>query len=198
MTFENGVNKPLWKKWWFWVVLFLFFVYLAGSGGEDKVADVDEPPKPIEIVADEGFGNEKENVKDYSMGEEFIPKREDSLGKSDKDIKEITDLSTSRPKPVRNDNTGKWRVTTTSKSFNPEEYAISYFKTFFEKEDELHYIVNFNRNTTTSINKFLTILQVTIHERVDGEEHDANKLGGGMLYAEFHVHLDNGDIVKIN
>lgn len=41
------------------------------------------------------------------------------------------------------------------------------------------------------------ILSVTVHEYVDKEEHDANKLFGGMVLADYFVYLDNGDIEEI-
>ena len=41
------------------------------------------------------------------------------------------------------------------------------------------------------------IISVTIHEYVDKEEHDANKLFSGMVLGDYWIYLDNGDIEKI-
>lgn len=41
------------------------------------------------------------------------------------------------------------------------------------------------------------MLDVTIYEYVDKEEHDAKKLFSGMLLTEYFVYIDNGDIEEV-
>lgn len=123
-----------------------------------------------------------------------IEEREGSIGKSDKDFLELT---TTKPSEVRGDNTGNWRKVTISESVDIEEYIVSYNNLYME-EDQVHAIVNFNYNTTTMLNDFGNMVSVRIHEYVDKEEHDASKLGSGMLLKEYEIHKDNGDIIEIN
>ncbi|MCM1545220.1 MAG: hypothetical protein NC110_07975 [Ruminococcus sp.] len=80
-----------------------------------------------------------------------------------------------------------------------EEYALDYYNKHFEKEssDEVHWIVNFTAGTTTKINCLGAYLSVDTYEYVDNEEHDASKIGSGMLLASYIVWLDNGDIEAI-
>ncbi|RKD26695.1 hypothetical protein BEP19_15935 [Ammoniphilus oxalaticus] len=114
------------------------------------------------------------------------------VGKSDKDYSDITK---SKPSNVRNDNTGNWRKSTIADSVDIEEYALSYHDLHME-EDEIHFIVNFSRNTTTVVNKLSGLLYVDIKEYVDKEEHDAKKLGSGMLLGSYVIYPD-GDIQEI-
>ena len=48
-----------------------------------------------------------------------------------------------------------------------------------------------------SIHLYGNAISVTIHEYVKKEEHDANKLFGGMVLGEYIIYMDNGDIEKI-
>ncbi|WP_164907532.1 hypothetical protein [Clostridium septicum] len=52
--------------------------------------------------------------------------------------------------------------------------------------------------TTTKVSKLdSNTLSVTVHEYKNKEEHDANKLFGGVVLADYFVYLDNGDIEQI-
>lgn len=117
------------------------------------------------------------------------------VGISDKDIHDV-DAAFSANK-VRNDITGNWKISTIANNIKMEEYALSYYKWKFRDDEEIHAIVNFNYKTTTQISVMGDMLDVTVFEYVDGEEHDANILFSGMLLQEYSVYLDNGDIEKI-
>ena len=78
-----------------------------------------------------------------------------------------------------------------------QEYALSYYQKYFTDDKEIHGIVNFNSNTTTKISVLGDMLDVTVYEYVDGEEHDADKLFSGMLLKQYFVYLDNGDIEEV-
>ena len=122
-------------------------------------------------------------------------KRENIIGTSNKDFKNI---STSKPTKVRNDVTGNWKLSTIATTDNILEYAKSYYDNNFTSDDEIHAIVNFTLNTTACVSSlFDNIINVTIHEYVDKEEHDANKLFSGMVLGDYWIYLDNGDIEKI-
>ncbi len=99
---------------------------------------------------------------------------------------------------VMNDVTGKWRLSRIASSILPEDYAVDYYHTLFSSDDEIHAIVNFSLNTTTSISVLYDgMLYVHTHEYVDKEEHDAKSLFGGMLLSEYWINIETGEIETI-
>lgn len=99
---------------------------------------------------------------------------------------------------VINDVTGKWKLSSIASSIDITEYAIDYYNTLFSSDDEIHAVVNFSLNTTTSLSVPSDgILDVAIHEYIDREEHDAKILFSGMLLAEYEININTGDIKKI-
>lgn len=101
-------------------------------------------------------------------------------------------------KTFRNDATGNWRLARIAEDINIEEYAVDYYNNYFESDDEIHIIINFTLNTTTRIAVMGNLLDVSIMEYVDGEEHDAKIACSGTLLNEYHVNIDNGRIEEIN
>lgn len=97
----------------------------------------------------------------------------------------------------RNDVTGKWRLSKIAEDIDIEKYALDYYKNYFNSDDEIHIIVNFTRNTTARINVMGNLLDVSIMDYVDGEEHDAKIACSGTLLSEYHVNIDNGNIKSI-
>lgn len=127
---------------------------------------------------------------------EETPHRDGMYGISDKKLNSI--VSKFNPQDVRNDVTGNWRICTIAENIQMVDYAVDYYKRKFRNDDEIHAIVNFDYNTTTSISLIAdNILDVIVHEYVKGEEHDAKLLFGGILLKEYWVYLDNGDIEEI-
>ena len=116
-------------------------------------------------------------------------------GKVTRDISDLIEKTTVLD--VHNDVTGNWRYITIAENTDFIEYALSYYNTYFEDDNEIHAIVNFTNKTTTKISVLGNMLDVTIYEYVDGEEHDANLMYSGMVYSEYFVYLDNGDIEQI-
>ncbi len=98
---------------------------------------------------------------------------------------------------VHNDVTGKWRIASIAENIEMQDYALDYYKKYFESDDEIHAIVNFNYKTTTKISVMGNLLDVSVYEYVDKEEHDAKLLFSGMLLKEYHVNIDNGEIEEI-
>lgn len=138
---------------------------------------------------------QEKDAKKSKKGTKKTPHREGMYGISDKDIYDTE--SYFRRDDVRNDVTGNWRISVIAESIQMEEYALSYYEEFFRDKDEVHFIVNFNYNTTTCIQYMSGCIFVTVHEYVDGEEHDAKLLGGGMVLAQYIVYPDNGDIEQV-
>lgn len=162
------------------IVVFMATTWLLG--GDDK-SEADET-KTAEVTEEI---EEDEEETEHRTGEEIV-------GVSDKDIADadITGFSS-----VRNDATGKWKYTTIADSdFDVTEYAVSIYKEY-GGEDAVLAVINFSTNTTACINKVAGYLDVTIHEYVKGEEHDAKEMFSGMVLGEYMVYTDNGDVEKI-
>ncbi len=119
---------------------------------------------------------------------------ENIIGISDKSVSGIS-FSVSK---VQNDVTGNWRISTIAENIDIEYYALDYVKRYLHNKSQVHAIVNFTRNTTTSIKKYGNIIYVDIYDYVKGEEHDANRLFTGTLLQQYFVYIDNGDIEKID
>ena len=100
-------------------------------------------------------------------------------------------------KTYRNDTTGNWRLARIAENINIEEYAVDYYNNYFESDTEVHIIINFSLNTTTCITVMGNLLDVTIMEYVDKEEHDAVIACTGTLLKEYHVNIDTGEIEEI-
>ena len=95
---------------------------------------------------------------------------------------------------VRNDNTGNWRISLIAENIDMSECALDYYKQYFTDDSEIHFIVNFNYNTTTKIMDMGGQLDVTVQDYVPKEEHDANTLGSGTVLAEYFVDKETGEI----
>lgn len=99
---------------------------------------------------------------------------------------------------VINDVTGRWRISSITSSKDITEYAVDYYNTLFNSDDEIHAITNFSLNTTTSISVLSKgMLDVAVHEYVSGEEHDANTLFSGTLLAEYFINTNTGEVENI-
>lgn len=135
---------------------------------------------------------EKETVEEPTTTESTTEEHKPKLKSKD-----ITERDINFQDEYRNDSTGKWRLATTSDSFDIQKYALSYYYNYFKSDDEIHILVNFTRMTTTRMAVSGNVLDVSIHEYTKGEEHDANKALGGMLLNEYHVNMNTGKISKI-
>lgn len=102
-----------------------------------------------------------------------------------------------RADKVRNDTTGNWRISLIAENIDMSEYALDYYKQYFTDDSEVHFIVNFNYNTTTKIMVMGGDLDVTVQEYVAKEEHDAKMLGSGTVLAEYFVNIETGEIEKV-
>lgn len=178
------------------VVFALWFIILIGASNNssDTPANTGNDTPQTE---QEDMLSEKETNTEKTKESESVPHRDGIYGVSDKDIESLDIDSQFTVSDVINDVTGNWRISVINKSMNFEEYALSYYKKYFTDDKEIHAIVNFAYMTTTKITATGDMLNVTVYEYVENEEHDAKKLFGGMLYSEYRIYLDNGDIVKV-
>lgn len=152
---------------------------------EDDSEEMEEEPEEVS-------SDDSDEMDDEEITWDDVKNHDNIIGKSDKDYLEISDL---KPSEVRNDVTGNWRKSTISENVDIQEYLLSY-EDLYMQEDEVHFIINFNYNTTTVVNKFNGLLFVDINEYVEKEEHDADTLGNGMLLKSYIIYPD-GDIEEV-
>ena len=167
---KSNVKKPIFKKWWFWVIIVVILAAIFGNSGTN------------------------DSVKDETK---------DAISSTEQQTEEKQDNSTSKDdisfvvSNVRNDVTDNWRIATIAENIEMQDYALDYYKEYFKSDDEIHAIVNFNYKTTTKISVMCNLLDVSVYEYVDKEEHDAKLLFSGKLLKEYHVNKDTGEIEEI-
>lgn len=98
---------------------------------------------------------------------------------------------------VRNDSTGRWRCLVYDADLAPQDFALEYYQAYFASDDEIHALVNLRKQTTACVSDIGTDLDVTIHEYVDGEEHDAKELFSGAVISQYTVSKDSGAIEQV-
>ena len=105
----------------------------------DEQTEIEESIREEEITSTQT----EESVK------ETVEHREGMYGISDKNIKDVdAHFSVSN---AFNDVTGRWRVSAIAEPILIEEYALSYYENYFSDDNEVHVIVNFTYNTSTTI-----------------------------------------------
>ena len=170
------------KKVWVVVGVVILFVAIGGIFGKrnENTNSADSGTKPSSNVAAE-ISSAKSSSTTSSASS-----AEDKLG----------DLGFLE-KNVRNDATGNYRIMKIAEDVQIEDIALDYYKKYFSDSKEVHFIINFSKSTTTSIADMGTLLDVTVHEYVSKEEHDAKALGGGAVLAEYHVDKESGKVEKV-
>lgn len=164
------LHQSFFKKWWFWVIIVVILAAIFGNTGtKDSVED-----------------GAKDTIS--SAEQQTEEKQNESTAKDD-----ISFVVTNVP----NDVTGNWRIASIAENIEMQDYALDYYKEYFKSDDEIHAIVNFNYKTTTKISVMGNLLDVSVYEYVDKEEHDAKLLFSGMLLKEYHVNKDTGEIEEI-
>lgn len=161
------------------------------------VSDGDKQLYPVTSDSTESIDKDAETeTAAESNTETSVPHRTDSdiVGVSDKDI---SDIDIYYYGDVKNDVTGNWRYSMTADNIDIENYALSYYKTYFKSDSEIHGIVNFTRKTTSSIRVNGGIMFLDIYDYVDGEEKDAKLMFSGTLLKSYMIYTDNGDIQQI-
>ena len=168
---KGAVKKPIYKRWWFWLIVIVVLLGIIGNiGNKDEGTENTSPATTVETEATDAPQSKNNSEFDNIS---FV------VGK------------------VRNDVTGNWRIATIAENIEMQKFALDYYNTYFESDEEIHAIVNFNYNTTTKISVMGNLLDVTVYEYVDKEEHDAKLLFSGMLLKEYHVNMDNGEIEEV-
>jgi len=124
------------------------------------------------------------NTAEHRTGEDFI-------GVSDKNIDDIEIIFSDS---VPNDVTGNFRKALISENINFNDYALSYYKKYYNNDKEVHAIINSSNQTSICINSYGYRITVTVHEYIAGEENNAKLLFSGKLKNQYFIYIDNGDI----
>lgn len=98
---------------------------------------------------------------------------------------------------VRNDVTGKWRLSSTAYSVPTADFAFEYYQMMFSSDDEIHAIWNATLGTMTRVSVMSGLLFVDTMEHVDGEEHDADLLFTGELLESRVLDAATGEEVEL-
>lgn len=97
------------------------------------------------------------------------------------------------------DKTGKLHVAGYTATVYPQDIAEEYYKAFFEDDSEIHCLWSSAYNTISKISLIDdNTLDVTVHEYRDKEEHYADEILGGQVYEQYLVHLDTGEVEKVD
>ena len=184
------------------LVVFILAVY-PNLNHNTLIKNNETPSEVIAIATDNTSIDNKQNENSSSSEHTDITNLPSETESDTKPIKSgtynIDDIEFWFSDSVRNDITGNWRIASIASSKDITDYVIDYYNTLFSSNDEIHAIVNFSLNTTSSISVLYNgILDVSIHEYIDGEEHDAKALFGGMLLKEYWVNTETGEIEDIS
>lgn len=98
---------------------------------------------------------------------------------------------------ARNDQDGVKVATIAQNNLDPADFAVAYYNTCFGPDDVAHYIENLTTKTSTEIRIINGQVFVTVREYVDGEEHDGELAGSGMVYKEYLLDPDAGTLEEL-
>lgn len=108
------------------------------------------------------------------------------------------DIKVSFETSIHEDVTGNWRLARVATEKQIQTYALEYYNSYFQSDDEIHAIVNFTLNTTCKLTKISSdILDVVVYDYVDKEELDANILFSGSVLENYQINISTGDITQI-
>jgi hypothetical protein len=110
----------------------------------------------------------------------------------------VDDVEVSFTDSVNQDTTGNWRLARVYTTKDTLEYALDYYNAFFKSDDEIHIIINYDLNTTTTIHCMVGQLFVYVRESVEDEEHSAKTLGKGQLLGEYMIDIETGVIERLD
>lgn len=209
----NDARKPIYKKWWFWLIIFIFIMYLltpknrstestsdTTNGNQNNSNDVavtsDIQDDSLDVAVEDIDYEEDFDEEDFDEDESDID--QDHSGTPDETAMRLASYGVIFKGDVRNDVTGNWRYAKYSSKESQETIAVDYCKEYFESEDELHALINEKNNTVACIQHFSPdILDVTIHEYTYGEESNAKILFCGDVIAEYFVTISTGEIEEL-
>ena len=159
---------------------------------EDKDTDKSSDNEKSKVVADKPAEDEKDSDKT----EESNNNSKEESDKYPKTIAEDIDVVFSES--VSKDVTGKCRLARVATEKEIQTYALEYYNSYFQSDDEIHAIVNDSLKTTNKLAKISSdILDIAIYEYIDKEENDAKILFTGTLLANYQVNISTGEVTQI-
>lgn len=170
-------KKPIYKRWWFWLIVVFVFAVLFVPSKDVKQTDAGEAPVAA-TPAQEPTADQDQTQKEPVPGKDI----------SDKYI--LFDDS------VRNDKTGRWRLARCSAGVFIPDYAVSYYRTYFKADDEVHVFIDFGLKTTAVITAGSGNIYISIYEYVDKEEHDASLIPAGQKLGSYIVDIQTGEVTE--
>ncbi len=182
----------------FVLVLFIFLTLTGCGKPERKISDA-SPDPVINVVHDEdpGTASEIDSEDEPSRDpERFDPADRESLQAAFED--NYCNGDATFYGKVNEDVTGRWRMLVFYSGTNIAEHIPEYYEAYWQDPSEVHFLVNLYLRTTTVVNRLSDdLLSVAVHEYEDKEELYAGSLAGGMLYGQYLVHLDTGEIEEL-
>lgn len=200
MANTENAKKPIYKKWWFWVIIavVLLFIIAGASGNKDSNNKTETTTETLIEATTEEPATEATTEATTEKPATEATTKSNAINKEDLQEAVKDKYSLVFFGDVRNDTTGNWRYAGYSESDSQEQFAVEYYKAFFENDKEIHAVINFTRKTTARVSLLdSNTLDVSILEYVQGEEHDAKELFGGTLLKEYWVSIDSGEIEEI-
>lgn len=174
-------GKPFYKKVWFWIIV-VIIVAAAAFGSSNETDDPSEDD--TSVIASSGPSG--------ATGEESETVTDDALTSESGNL--LADVDITFYDEFRNDVTGKWRKALVLTNSQIQDYAVDYYNTYFQADDEIHIIYDFSLNTVNCLKVFGNELYISITDYVDDEEQDAKIACSGTFLGEYHINIDTGEI----
>jgi len=174
----------------FAILIILGIIGTAFSSGDNAKNNSEKNETNVSIPDSEAASQEPSTVSESSESSE-------SSEISDDMPSSVSDVDVTFASSINGDVTGNWRLARVATDKETQDYALDYYKAFFKSDDEIHWIVNFSNNTTTSIKCMGDLLFVDIFDYVKGEELSAKDIGSGTLLSEYQITISTGDMEKI-
>lgn len=166
-------KKPIWKKWWFWLIIIVIGALSSATVPESDKEDLASVTNDTVADPDQSDDNDADS---------------DDTDADDADAPELGLESESTKKPnkielhlaansvifygdVVGDKTGNWRYAVCQANESQEQFAVDYYNTYFESDDEIHFVVNEDNGTLATVKMlFDGILNVVIYDYDTSEQ----------------------------
>lgn len=188
------------------IVLMVFGVFLLSACSNNK------KPDEIDELMESYYSHKSESYSDQQQSDSKSEQISSDLQQSDPKSEEKESIQTSDESEVqiedgiafeyvgsvKNDVTGKWRLSKVYTDSSPLDYVVDYYNNYFKSDNEIHAIINYTTNTTIRVRVSLGMLDVTELEHIDGEENDAKELFSGDVINSCLISIKSGEVVNFD